>query len=59
MRSCPHLPFEGRKQDKIKKIIILNCFGFKKNGLGRTGDYPPVFSEKYFIAASKNGKKNW
>jgi hypothetical protein len=23
------------------------------------GDRPPVFSQKYFFAASKNGKKNW
>jgi hypothetical protein len=57
MRSYPHLPFEGRKQNKIKKNFNFK-FLWKKNCLGRTGEHPPVFSQKYFLAASKNGKKN-
>jgi len=58
MRSCPHLPFEGRKQNKIKKNFNFKFWWAKKNCLGRTADHPPVFSQKYFLAASKNGKKN-
>jgi len=33
MRSCPHSAFEGRKQNKIKKIISLNSFWLKKTAL--------------------------
>jgi hypothetical protein len=57
IRSCPHLPFEGRKQNKIKKIIILNSFGLKKTALDARVTIHQFFHRNTSLQPAKTVKK--
>jgi hypothetical protein len=57
MRSCPHLPFEGRKQNKIKKNFNFKFFWAKKSALDARVSIHQFFHRNTSLQPAKTVKK--